>query len=715
MASAFRLDVSDGLAVVTFDLPGEKVNKFSTPVMEELSSLIDRLSASEGIRALLFRSGKADVFIAGADVREIENLRSPEEGKTASAVGQRIFERFARLPFPTVAAIRGVCLGGGTELALACDWRLCSDSPKTKIGLPEVNLGILPGWGGTQRLPRLIGLASALDLILTGKQIDGRRAARVGFADAVVPDAIFDAWSETYARGRFGARKPRGRRARLPLAGRLLESNPAGRAVIYRKARAAVLSRTHGNYPAPLEALEAVREGFGRKIEAGLAAENGRLGRLIGTPVQRRLLRIFFWTEDVKKETGAINPTVRPRPVQRIGVLGAGVMGGGIAQLAADRGFPARMKDVAAEPLAHGFRAAAAVWKEKLDRRRMTAAEFRRKMALLSGGLDYAGFARAEVTIEAVVEKLEIERAVLREWEDAVGDDAIFASNTSTLPISSIAAAARQPRRVAGMHFFNPVHRMPLVEVIRAEKSSDETIATVFDLAKKMGKTPVVVRDAPGFLVNRILAPYLSEAVRLLEEGCRIEDVDGALAAFGMPVGPLALLDDVGIDVAAKGGQTMAAAFPERLPLSARFDAFTAERRLGRKTGKGFYRYRGTRREKPDPAAYALAGTRPAAKSSLPPDVIEARLLMPMINEAAFCLEDRIVDSAAKLDLAMIFGTGFPPFRGGLLQYADDLGADRIVNRLEDLAERLGPRFSPAPLLVEMARDGRSFHGAEPE
>jgi 3-hydroxyacyl-CoA dehydrogenase/enoyl-CoA hydratase/3-hydroxybutyryl-CoA epimerase len=712
MASAFRLDLSDGLAIVTFDLPGEKVNKLSTAVMEELSSLVDRLSASGGIRALLFRSGKPDVFIAGADVREIENVRSPEDGRTASAVGQRIFERFARLPFPTVAAIRGACLGGGTELALACDWRVCSDSPKTKIGLPEVNLGILPGWGGTQRLPRLVGLASALDLILTGKQIDGKRAARVGFAEAAVPDAIFDAWSERFARGKFDTRKPRGRRARLPLAARVLEGNPAGRTLIFRKARAAVLARTHGNYPAPIEALEAVREGFGRKLEAALAAENAHLGRLIGTPVQRRLLRIFFWTENVKKETGAINPTVRPRPVQRIGVLGAGVMGGGIAQLAADRGFPARMKDIAPEPLAQGFRAAAAIWKEKLARRRMTSAEFRRKMALLSGGLDYAGFSRAEVTIEAVVEKLEIKRAVLREWEEAVGDEAIFASNTSTLPISSIAAAARQPRRVAGMHFFNPVHRMPLVEVIRAEKSSDETIATIFELAKKMGKTPVVVRDAPGFLVNRVLAPYLSEAVRLLEEGCRIEDVDGALTAFGMPVGPLALLDDVGIDVAAKGGQTMAAAFPERLPLSARFEAFIAEGRLGRKKGKGFYRYRGTRREKPDPAAYALAGARPAAKAPLPPEVIEARLLMPMINEAAFCLEDRIVDSAAKLDLAMIFGTGFPPFRGGLLQYADDLGADRIVNRLEDLAERLGPRFTPSPLLVEMARDGRSFHRA---
>ena len=710
MSSAFRLVVEDALAILTFDLPGEKVNKFSTPVMEELSSWIDRLSAAADVRALLLRSGKPEIFIAGADVREIEALRMPEEGKTASAVGQRIFERWARLPFPTVAAIHGACLGGGTELALACDFRVCSDSPKTRIGLPEVNLGILPAWGGTQRLPRLVGLAAALDLILTGKQIDGKRAARIGLADAVVPGAIFAEWSTAFARGKFGARKPRGRRRKRTLADVLLESNPAGRAILFRKARASVLARTHGHYPAPIEALEAVREGYGRRMEDGLAAENVHIGHLIATPVQKNLLRIFFWTEEVKKETGAVNPTVVPRPVRRIGVLGAGVMGGGIAQLAADKGFPARLKDIAPEPLAHGFRAAAEIWREKVARRRLTRSEFQKKMSLISGGLDYAGFAQADVTIEAVVEKLEVKRAVLREWEHAVGEEAIFASNTSTLPITRIAAAAEHPRRVAGMHFFNPVHRMPLVEVIRGEKSSDETIATIFDLARKMGKTPVVVRDAPGFLVNRILAPYLSEAVRLLEEGCRIEQVDSVMTDFGMPVGPLALLDDVGIDVAAKGGATLAEAFPDRLPVAGNFEILLHQGRLGRKTGRGFYRYRGTKREKPDPEGI-VAVRRGAAPSDLhPPEVIEARLLMPMINEAAFCLEDRIVGEPSKVDLAMIFGTGFPPFRGGLLKYADDLGIDRVVNRLEDLAERLGARFSPSPLLRTMAESRKTFY-----
>ncbi len=708
--NAFRLALIDSLAVVTFDLPDEKVNKFSSPVMEELSSLTDRLSAANGIESLIFRSGKKDVFVAGADVREIENISSPEDGKIKSAVGQRIFDRWSKLPFPTVAAIGGACLGGGTELALACDYRLMSDSKKAVIGLPEVNLGILPAWGGSQRLPRLVGIAAALDMILTGKALDGKRARKIGLADAVVPEAIFDEWGEKFARSKFKTRKPRGRRGPRSVANLLLEGNPIGRALVFGRARQAVMERTQGRYPAPLEALAAVEEGRSKRLPEALAVENTRFGNLIGTPIQKNLLRIFFWTEDVRKETGARNPTVEPREVERVGVLGAGVMGGGIAQLAADKGIPARMKDIALDPLAHGFHAAAAIWQERVRKHRLTAAEFRRKMDLISGGLDYSGFAAATVTIEAVVEKVGVKQAVLKEWEESVPDDRIFASNTSTLPITRIAAGASQPRRVVGMHFFNPVHKMPLVEVIRGEKSSDETVATVFALAKKLGKTPVVVKDAPGFLVNRVLAPYLSEAVRLLQDGCRIEDVDASMTEFGMPVGPLALLDDVGIDVAIKGGQTMAEAFPKRLPLADNFESLAKAGGLGRKSGHGFYLYAGTNRTKVDRSVYALLNLRPPDKTILPAEVLQARLLMPMINEAAFCLEDGIVPEPAKLDLAMIFGTGFPPFRGGLLRYADDLGIDRVVNRLEDLEERLGPRFEPSPLLMRMAREKTTFY-----
>jgi 3-hydroxyacyl-CoA dehydrogenase/enoyl-CoA hydratase/3-hydroxybutyryl-CoA epimerase len=493
----------------------------------------------------------------------------------------------------------------------------------------------------------------------------------------------------------------------MDLAALALEGNPIGRRLVLAKAREKVLKETRGHYPAPLEALEVVVEGYGKPVAVGLEAEARHIGNVFGGPVQRNLLWIFFQTEQIKKETGAGD--ARPRTVSRMGVLGAGVMGGGIAQLAADKGIPARMKDIDPKALAGGFAAAARVWNEAVEKRRLTPREMDAKMALVSGTLDYSGFARCDVTVEAVVEKLAVKRAVLKEWEAAVPPEAIFASNTSTLPIREIAAGAAEAGRVVGMHFFNPVHRMPLVEVIRGERTSDETVATVFDLARRLGKTPVVVRDSPGFLVNRVLAPYLSEAVRLIKEGCRIEDVDRIMTDFGMPVGPLALLDDVGLDVAVKAGETLQAAFPDRMKASGD-EALVAAGRLGRKSGKGFYDYDGGKRRGPSREAYKALGVEPAGEPPLNHETIEARLVLPMVNEAVFCLEEGVVPSPAKLDLAMIFGTGFPPFRGGLLRHADAVGLDHVVAWLKELADRFGARFRPAETLPEMAEAGQRFY-----
>ncbi len=707
--SAFDLKVGDdGLAILTFDLPGEKVNKFSSGVVAELGDVLVRLTREARIRALLIRSGKPDVFIAGADVREFTTVR-PEDVRTFVERVQSLFEQLANLPYPTIAVINGACLGGGTELALACDYRLMSDSKKAQIGLPEVRLGIFPAWGGCTRLPRVVGLAAALDLILTGKSLDARRARRIGLVDEAVPAAILEDWALRFARSKLGGGKPRARRHKASIGERALEGTPVGRRLVFARARESVMKETRGNYPAPLEALEVIEESFGRPVADGLAIEARHIGLVFGGDVQRNLLDIFFLTDDVKKETGVADSAVQPGAVTRVGVLGAGVMGGGIAQLAADKGLPARMKDIQAAALGHGYAAAAAIWKEAVRKRRLTPHEMGRKMDLLSGTLDYSGFGRCEVTIEAVVEKLAVKRAVLKEWEEAVPKSCIFASNTSTLPITEIAAGAIEPGRVVGMHFFNPVHRMPLVEVIRGERTGDSAVATVFALAKTLGKTPVVVRDAPGFLVNRILAPYLSEAVRLVQEGCRIEDVDAAMTRFGMPVGPLALLDDVGLDVAAKGGEVLQAAFPERLKMGGE-EALAASGRLGRKNGKGFYDYEDGKRGAPAREAYAALRVERRDASPLPAEVMEARLVLPMINEAAFCLEDEIVADPARLDLAMIFGTGFPPFRGGLLRHADSIGLGRVFSRLDDLAERLGPRFAPADLIQRLANERRGFY-----
>jgi 3-hydroxyacyl-CoA dehydrogenase/enoyl-CoA hydratase/3-hydroxybutyryl-CoA epimerase len=715
----FKLVVeTDGLATLTFDCAGEKVNKYSRSVVEEFEHFIDELSRRLDVRALLLVSAKPDIFIAGADVSEIAKAKT-EDVREGVLRGQQVLNKLANLRYPTIAAIDGACLGGGCETVLAMDWRLASDSKKTIIGLPEIKLGILPAWGGTTRLPHVIGLTGALDLILAGKTLDPRRAKRAHLVDEVVPQAILLDYAKDYARGKFGTAKrsnagPGGLPTRVETAApqdRLIEG--IGQGLVFRQARETVMKETHGKYPAPLAALEAIENGFSKPLLEAQEFEVQAAEDLVGTPEMKALVNLFFQMEAVKKETGAPDG-VKPRDVKKVGVLGAGVMGGGIAQLAADRGLPVRMKDIKLEQIASGYGAAAKIWKDKVDKKRMSKAEFAAKMSLLSASLEYTGFGQCDVTVEAVLEKLAVKRAVLKEWEAVSRPDAIFASNTSTLPIADIAAEAKHPERVCGMHFFNPVHKMPLVEVIFTAKTDPAVTATIFDLAKKFGKTPVVVKDAPGFLVNRVLSPYLGEAVRLIMEGVPMEAIDHAMRAFGMPVGPIELLDDVGIDVAAKGAETLTAVWPERMPLDPSFLKLVKSERLGRKTKKGFYLYEGDKRTGPDPDAYKELGLSVPSRSSMKQEEFEARLIYPMVNEGAFCLADGIVPTASKLDLAMIFGTGFPPFRGGLMAFADSRGLKEIAETLEKLASSIGSRFTPSPYLLELVRGGKNFCPQEP-
>lgn len=713
----------DGLAMLIFDRPLEKVNVLNGAIVAVLEVLLDQAALDRRLRGLVVASAKPGSFIAGADVREIQALRTPEDAQNASRRGQRLFDLLERLPFPVVAAINGTCLGGGTELVLACHFRVAADDPRVEIGLPEVRLGILPGWGGTQRLPRLIGLVPALDMILTGRTLDARRALKVGLVDEVAPpEYLLEAAERIVREAVERHRRPR-RRTGDPLLGpldpvRQLRLAIAGRVARGNLQRRIVLSQ----YPAPGRALEAVLYGLRHGQEAGLRRESELLGPLAASRTCKGLVSLFFLQQAARRESGVDDPAVTPRPVRAAAVLGAGVMGGGIAQALARAGVPVRLKDIDAQALARGVRTAYELGRAELRKKRITAREFDRRMALIRPTLDDSGMRRADIIIEAVVESIEVKRKVLRNLEAVLSKRFLFATNTSSLPIGQIAAQARNPEDVVGMHFFNPVHRMPLVEVIRGPQTSDEAVATVVALAKRMGKTPVVVGDAPGFLVNRILMAYLGEALLMVEEGARIEEIDRTMLDFGMPMGPLAVLDQVGIDVAAHVASVLGEAFRERAPRPRALPLMKEKGWLGHKTGRGFYVYRdrdadgatgggaeGTARpQEVHAAVYRLISEHERRPSE--PGPTESRLVLPMINEAARCLEAGIVQTPAQVDLGMVLGTGFPPFRGGLLRHADSLGLTTIVRGLEALATVHGTRFVAAHLLLAMARDGRQFY-----
>jgi len=700
-AAPIRLSIEDAVAWVTIDLPGEKVNKLSRAVMERLREVLSELESHSGLIGAVFTSGKDGMFLAGADVAEIQEVRTAEEAEEAVGAGQAIMDRIERLPFPVVAAIGGVCLGGGTEVALACKGRVGTDHPKFQIGLPEVNLGIVPAWGGTTRLPRLVGIQSALDLMLTGRGIDARKAEKIGLLDRAVPHGRLReqalALLDELARGKAPARKKR------TIPGWLLEGNPVGRAILFSQAQKRVLARTGGHYPAPLAILGIVEKGRTSKSHS-LSLERERVKELLPGEVSKNLVHLFFLNERAKKDRG-IESDAEPETIDATALLGAGTMGGGIARLLASRDLPVRLKDVSPEALGAGLKAARKIFEESKTRRRMSAWEVEARMALIAPTLDFRGFARCDLVLEAIVEDMEIKKSVLRELEPRISKDCLIATNTSTLSVSEMQSVLAHPARMAGFHFFNPVDRMPLVEVIRGRSSSDRTILTLVALAKRLGKTPVVVNDGPGFLVNRILGPYLNEASYLLLECGDVEAVDRAFLRFGMPMGPLRLLDEVGIDVAQKAGMVLARAFGDRAEPSGILSLLVKAGRLGKKTGAGFYRYK-NERAAPDPEVASLLR---AKRGPLDPEEAVERALSLMVAEAARCLDESIVRSPGELDLAMVMGTGFPPFRGGLLRYAEKYGLERVASDLETWRARKGLRFAPPPSLIDRARSTGSF------
>lgn len=697
-----------GIAVLEFDLPDKKVNLLSGSVMDRLEQIIEELRGRKDVRAVLVVSAKRDVFIAGADLAEIRAIEEAREGEQKAAKGQAILQELSLLPFPVIALIDGVCLGGGTELSLACHYRIASDSEKTRIGLPEVNLGILPGFGGTQRLPRLIGIQAALDMILSGRTISAKRALRIGLVDQVVPKERIVQQAHRFISALLKA-KPRSRKKQRDLKTFLLEGNRLGRKILFGQAKRRLFSRTKGHYPAPRKALEAVEKGFCLPLSEGLALEAKFLGELVVTEVCRNLISFFYLKESNKADSGVVDPTVKPVPIEQIGVLGAGLMGSSIAQLVSYRDIPVRLKDVNREVLAKGLESARQIYLKAVKRGKIKTDDLEKKMSLISGTLDYQDFKKVDLVIEAVLENIAIKQSVLRKFEETVKEKTLFATNTSSLSVTELASASMRPANVAGMHFFNPVYRMPLVEVIAGERTSDQTITTLVAFAKRLGKIPVVVKECPGFVVNRILGRYLNEACLLLEEGNTIEAIDKTMLDFGMPMGPLRLFDEIGIDVADKVQRVLRAAFGRRSTASQVLRYVYKSGRLGRKNSRGFYRH-GKRTTRVDDSIYEVIAALRTGSGAATEEDMQGRMVLSMLNEAARIIEEDIVRKPTDVDLAMVFGTGFPPFRGGLLKFADHLGIKAVVDRLESYKNKYGYRFEPAKVLKEMAKSGKSFY-----
>jgi 3-hydroxyacyl-CoA dehydrogenase/enoyl-CoA hydratase/3-hydroxybutyryl-CoA epimerase len=708
--SAFGTTVEDGIAVVTFDLPGEPVNKLSDAVKVEFEALLIRLRDDAAIRAAVLISGKPDNFIAGADIEEFAALTTESAAERLSFEGQEMVSRVETLPKPVIAAIHGACLGAGLELALACHYRVATDHPKTQLGLPEVQLGLIPGAGGCQRLPRLIGASAALAMILGGKSERGAKALRLGLVDELVPASILRATAVAAADRLAREGLPR-RHSRGGIRGLVLDRTATGRGFVYRAAEKQALAKSGGHYPAPLRALETVRIGLEEGITAGLAAEHRFFGELAVGDVSRKLVQVFFATTALKKDDGIPPGSAVPRQIRRLGVVGAGFMGAGIAGTAVlNVEVDTRLKDADLARVGKGLKAATRLLAGRLERRRITRSQFERLSALVSGGADYRGFARADLVIEAVFEDLDLKRRVLAEVEAVARPETIFASNTSTIPIRDIAARAVRPERVLGMHFFSPVEKMPLLEVIPTAETAPEAVVTAVRFGRRMGKTVIVVADHPGFWVNRILSPYLNEAAILLGEGVPIELIDRTMTEWGFPVGPIALLDEVGLDVAQKAGAVMHGAFGDRLRPPETLARLVGDGRLGRKSGRGFYRYREGHKAGVDDSVYRLLGVRPVEDADA--GLVQRRLVHAMLNEAAMALDEEVVRSPRDGDVGALFGIGFPAFRGGPLRTIDDLTATRVVDVLRDLEDVHGRRFAPAVSLVEMSAHGSRYYPA---
>ncbi|WP_408096666.1 3-hydroxyacyl-CoA dehydrogenase NAD-binding domain-containing protein [Peredibacter sp. HCB2-198] len=682
----------------------KSMTTFTKETLEELKKAIleaAELDKKNAVKGLVFFSHKPGVFLAGVDISVINGLKSEAEALRALDEAHSIFNALDDLKMPTVALVDGICLGGGLELSLACKKIFISDSPKTALGLPEVMLGVLPGFGGTYRLPKKVGLTTAMDMILTGRQIRGKNALKMGLADAMLPTERMQELAKTYLLEKKTGKKKTMKEEMSAAA----MDNFLTRKIIFQKAREKVLETSKGFYPAPLKILEVLESGAGKNRTDYLTLEAQAFAELSQSVQSKNLQHIFFLTDNTKKlENKDKLPTVK-----KGAVLGAGVMGGGIAWLFAQSNQAPLMKDITPQALELGLKQASQNFSGALKKRRMTEDEFNRKMRSIEPTLNFEGFKAVDLVVEAVVENMDLKKKVFAELEEYVRPDALLTSNTSSLSVEEMSKALRKPERFAGLHFFNPVNKMPLVEIITHERASKETIDSLVKWTLDAKKTPIVVKDGPGFLVNRILAPYLNEAAFLLEEGVSVEALDEAALNFGMPMGPCRLMDEIGLDVCVKVGKIMHDGLGERANPSSLSTKLYDAKLLGKKNNKGFYLYDDKGKvtgKNPD-----IAKLLPQKKIRKDEMEIQMRLFLPMVNEAAYIFADRIVDKASTVDVGMIYGTGFPPFRGGLCKWADQEGLDQIAERLSNFAKDVNKdRYQIAPFLSMMISDKKKFY-----
>lgn len=703
----------DGIAVVLMDRHDEAMNTLGEEFVRELGEIVGQLEQPD-VRAVVIGSNKKD-FLAGADITLFDVMDTPEVAVEALESIQAIYQRLEDLHLkagkPVVAAIDGACLGGGLELALTASQRLCTDT--AQLGQPEVQLGVIPAVGGTQRLPNVVGIQNALEMIVTGRPIRPYKAKKIGLVSEIVPTEVLLSVAIDRAREAIDAPPPDRVIAlnvsKEHLQTLALEKNPAGRKLLFKKATEQMLKQTGGNYPAAKRAIDAIQIGVEAGREAGFAAEIRFFADLVRTPESKALRSIFFASQELKHDTGT-DTGAEPVDIDNVAVLGGGLMGGGIAAVSTLKaGANVRIKEINDAGVGRGLAYVHRVVTKRARRARMSEFEVDRIMGRVTGSATWDGFGNTDLVIEAVFEDLDLKQTILRDVEAVTRADTVFASNTSTLPIGKIAEASSRPDKVVGMHYFSPVEKMPLLEVVTTEKTSDETTATAVAFGKRQGKTVIVVNDGTGFYTSRVLGPYSNEAAFLLEEGASVKNIDDAMTAWGFPVGPLLLADEVGIDVGAHISEIFLDAFGDRMRGPDMMRGLIADGRKGRKNGRGFYRYEDGERKGVDDSVYAALGL--GERTSVARSVIQERLSLAFLNEAARCLEDGVLRSARDGDIGAVFGLGYPPFRGGPFWTIDSIGAKDVVARLRDLEGEFGERFTPAEILVTHAESGEPFRG----